>query len=43
MMPKKNGIDFLGKFRKSNSTIPIIMLTANSQLEKKKTILSIWL
>ena len=36
MMPKKNGIDFLGKFRKSNSTIPIIMLTADSQLEKKK-------
>ena len=35
MMPKKNGIDFLSKFRKTNTSIPIIMLTANSQLEKK--------
>ena len=36
MMPKKSGIEFLDKFRKSNSNIPIIMLTANSQLEQKK-------
>ena len=35
MMPKKNGIDFLSKFRKTNTSVPIIMLTANSQLEKK--------
>ena len=35
MMPKKNGIDFLSKFRETNTSVPIIMLTANSQLEKK--------
>ena len=35
MMPKKNGIDFLSNFRKTNTSVPIIMLTANSQLEKK--------
>ena len=35
MMPKKSGIEFLSKFRKSNSNVPIIMLTANSQLEQK--------
>ena len=35
MMPKKSGIDFLNKFRKTNTSVPIIMLTANSQLEKK--------
>ena len=34
-MPKKNGIDFLSNFRKTNTSVPIIMLTANSQLEKK--------
>ncbi len=36
MMPKKSGIEFLNKFRKTNTSVPIIMLTANSQLEKKK-------
>ena len=35
MMPKKSGIEFLNKFRKTNTSIPIIMLTANSQIEKK--------
>ena len=35
MMPKKSGIEFLKKFRKTNTSVPIIMLTANSQLEKK--------
>ncbi len=35
MMPKKSGIEFLNKFRKRNTSVPIIMLTANSQLEKK--------
>ena len=35
MMPKKSGIEFLNKFRQTNSNTPIIMLTANSQLEKK--------
>ena len=35
MMPKKSGIEFLSKFIKSNSNVPIIMLTANSQLEQK--------
>ena len=35
MMPRKSGIDFLNKFRKTNTSVPIIMLTANSQLEKK--------
>ena len=36
MMPKKSGIEFLNKFRKTNTSVPIIMLTANSQLEKKQ-------
>jgi len=35
MMPKKNGIDFLNYFRKINKNIPILMLTADNQLEKK--------
>ena len=35
MMPKKSGIEFLNNFRKSNSNIPVLMLTANSQLEQK--------
>ena len=35
MMPKKSGIEFLNKFRKTNTSVPIIMLTANSQIEKK--------
>ena len=35
MMPKKSGIEFLNKFRKTNTSIPIIMLTANGQIEKK--------
>ena len=34
-MPKKSGIEFLNNFRKSNSNIPVLMLTANSQLEQK--------
>ena len=36
MMPKKSGIEFLDNFRKYNSNVPIIMLTANSQLDQKK-------
>jgi len=35
MMPKKDGIFFLKNFRKNNIKVPIIMLTANSNLEKK--------
>ena len=35
MIPKKSGIEFLNKFSKTNTSVPIIMLTANSQLEKK--------
>ena len=35
MMPKKNGIEFLNYFRKINKNIPVLMLTADNQLEKK--------
>ena len=35
MMPKQSGVEFLYKFRKINTNIPVIMLTANNQLEKK--------
>ena len=35
MMPKINGIKFLEKFRKKNINTPILMLTANNQLNKK--------
>ena len=35
MMPKKNGIEFLDYFRKINKNIPVLMLTADNQLEKK--------
>ncbi len=35
MMPKVSGIKFLQTFRKININIPIIMLTANSNIEKK--------
>ena len=35
MMPKVSGTDFLKYFRKENVNIPVIMLTANSQLEIK--------
>ena len=34
-MPKINGIKFLEKFRKKNINTPILMLTANNQLNKK--------
>ncbi len=36
MMPKKNGIEFLDSFRKQDLNTPILMLTADGQLEKKK-------
>ena len=35
MMPKTNGITFLKYFRKKNSRIPILMLTADGNLERK--------
>lgn len=36
MMPKRNGIEFLDSFRKFDLNTPILMLTADGQLEKKK-------
>ena len=36
MMPKRNGIEFLDLFRKFDLNTPILMLTADGQLEKKK-------
>ena len=39
MMPKKMELIFLVKFRKSNLANSIIMLTADSQLEKKQSYL----
>ena len=36
MMPKKDGIFFLKSFRKNDIKIPIIMLTANNNLDKKE-------
>ncbi len=38
MMPKKNGIEFLDSLRKFDLNTPVIMLTADSQLEKKKNL-----
>ncbi len=35
MMPKSSGIDFLTLFRNKNINTPIIMLTANNQLDIK--------
>ena len=35
MMPKISGTDFLNNFRKENVNTPVIMLTANSQLNIK--------
>ncbi len=35
MMPKINGITFLKEFRKKNNNIPILMLSALSNIEKK--------
>ena len=35
MMPKVSGTDFLDTFRKENINTPVIMLTANNQLEIK--------
>ncbi|MBH43172.1 MAG: DNA-binding response regulator [Rickettsiales bacterium] len=35
MMPKINGITFLKEFRKKNTNIPILMLSALSNIEKK--------
>ena len=39
MMPEKDGIQFLDYFRKIDLNTPILMLTANNQLEKKKIFL----
>ena len=36
MMPKKSGIDFLDELRKFDSNTPVLMLTADSELERKK-------
>ena len=35
MMPKKNGIEFLKFLRNKDNNTPVLMLTANSQIEKK--------
>ena len=35
MMPKVSGTDFLNNFRKENINTPVIMLTANNQLDIK--------
>ncbi len=35
MMPKKTGIEFLKIIRLSDKSTPVLMLTANSQIEKK--------
>jgi two-component system phosphate regulon response regulator OmpR len=35
MMPERSGIQFLHNFRKCNINIPVIMLTASSQIKKK--------
>jgi len=35
MMPKKNGIQFLDSLRKKDKNTPVLMLTANNQLEEK--------
>ena len=37
MMPKKDGIQFLNHFRKFDFNTPVLMLTADNQIEKKKT------
>jgi two-component system, OmpR family, phosphate regulon response regulator OmpR len=35
MMPKKNGIQFLDSLRQKDKNTPVLMLTANNQLEEK--------
>ena len=35
MMPQKSGIEFFDTFRKFDINTPVLMLTADSQLEKK--------
>ena len=37
MMPKRNGIEFLDLLRKFDLNTPVLMLTADSQLDKKKS------
>ncbi len=36
MMPNKDGIQFLNHFRTSDFNTPVLMLTADNQIEKKK-------
>ncbi len=36
MMPRKNGIDFLNDLRGFDNSTPVLMLTADGQIEKKK-------
>ncbi len=36
MMPKKDGIQFLNHFRTFDFSTPVLMLTADNQIEKKK-------
>ena len=36
MMPKKDGIQFLNRFRTLDFNTPVLMLTADNQIEKKK-------
>ena len=37
MMPKMNGIDSLKEIRKKGCTVPVIMLTAKSEIDDKVT------
>ena len=37
MMPVTNGIQFLNRFRKFDLNTPVLMLTADNQIEKKKS------
>ena len=40
MMPKKDGIQFLNHFRTLDFNTPVLMLTADNQIEKKKHLYS---
>ena len=43
MMPKQSGIEFLKYLRDKDSSTPVLMLTANSQIDKKGKFLQKWL
>ena len=40
MMPKKDGIQFLNHFRTLDFNTPVLMLTADNQIEKKSILFS---